>query len=184
MSSAVYEPEAAGLGAVSMPLFELTLTLDQLIGDRNFIHRCLVAAETNLFTHLAHQDIPANDLAKFYAQAREHDIAGWAKRWRAAGLPSAQQLHLANRRIPPGGETSWTGPIPLALNKDFPLGPVAFVIYEGKLPIYVGSTMTLRNRIKRLVEPWQEGYWRAWPGKDRQDAYRVARELRAGMVPA
>lgn len=154
----------------------------------------VVAAERALFAHLACNDVEFPDLVRCYQQARSRCVHGWYERWRRVGLPSTQELRARGRRVPPDGQSSWEGLIPLEPDTDYPLGPVAFQVFsDSRHRVWVGTSTRFHIRLKRLLAAWNKtapadwtgsGSWVAYPAKDRDDTYRIAQELRDGIVPA
>src|SRR6185436_4753110 len=136
-------------------LDEIVRDIGNLQQDLDSIRKRLADREVELFARLT-LDLPhPRDLRRHYGQAHMRGIEGWYARWREAGLPNVQALRSLVRRTLPEGKSHWTGSIPFDRDQTFPLGPVAFEVWsDDNKRLLVGSTGNFRNRIRRLVDPW------------------------------
>jgi hypothetical protein len=119
-------------------------------------------------------ELADGDALEVYLALREFGGSGFSRAWLAAGLPSLSRMRWRVENRPNGSDGSWHGGYPLALTDPAPpVGQcVVYVLYdEAGAPCYVGSTQTLRVRLRQHAYDKRFVRWQAYPAEDRTAAY-------------
>jgi hypothetical protein len=137
-------------------------------------------------------DLTAEDLCDVYDALRDAagEHQGWTKPWKDEGLPDIRTLRRQIRKAKgqdgaPGPEGYWEGENPHSGTAYPPRWcAVVYVLYDtGGQPVYLGSTHHFANRVRAHRQDKQFSRWRAWPCRDREDAYRREEEMLRGHLP-
>lgn len=129
------------------------------------------------------------ELVEFYSRVRDLGEVGFRAWWDAAGLPDIRKIRAQIRREAAGqpseADGSWAGTLPIADQRRPPNGQaVVYLLFDGADPVYLGSTDQMMSRLSGHVHDGKRfTSWRAWPCRDREDAYRREVEMLRGCLP-
>ena len=136
-------------------------------------------------------DLDGPTILSYYERLREacSNTPGWYKKWRFAGLGSPGRLKadagLYQCWQPNFPDGSWgqTSPYP---GDAYPAHGVSvvYVLYSASGdPVYVGSSSNFRLRLTEHRREKEFAAWRAWPCRDREDAYRREEQMLRDVLP-
>lgn len=155
----------------------------RLEAEVQMLHRAATACESGNLDRL--------DLLDLHERLQHLGLVGRSKRWdevmpvKWADL--ATELRIGRAHAPNGPEGTWVGTWPPSPGDRMPRPrtPVVYVLFDASSePIYVGSTGSLRVRLKR--HDWdgrQFAAWQAYRTKSREEAYELEVRLLNERLP-
>lgn len=156
----------------------------RLEAEDQFLHRVGMAWRAG--------ELSRSDLAEIQDRYQQLALVGRSKRWDAA-IPVgwgdlSYDARMGRVHEPNGPEGTWVGSWPEAAADRMPRNrtPVVYVLFDAaNEPIYVGSTGTLRARLKRHAKDGKPFVaWQAYRAADREAAYQLeVRLLKERMPP-